>query len=359
MQKKATALFIIISMLLCSFLAGCGGSAGNSAGSNNSTVPSANSESNAAATDTITIRLAGTLPAEHQLSKTGQLFADEVNKKSGGALNVEFYPAGQLYNDETMVKAVPQGGVEMGICQTANWSGLCPATGYYTLSSYFDDYDWFKKCCAGEPGQIVVSELEAAANVKVLQLLNYGICELVSTKPLRTPADFKGARLRMLGTSESIYLQALGGSPVSMSAAENYEAMQKGTVEGASTGPSSVISRKLYEVGKYVTVGTQLKETKYFLMVNGKFWNSLSPEHQRILEDAGQVVFDYNVTASKESDQDALDQLEKLGCELTYWTPEEFKAIQAITLEPVLKQFRKEVGDSLYTKLIEASEALR
>lgn len=307
----------------------------------------------------IVLRIAGTLPAAHHLSLAGQLFTDEVNKNSNGEIKAEFYPAGQTFNDETMVKAIPQGATEMGICQTANWSGVLPAAEYFVLSTYFDNYDWFKRCCAGEPGQKIISMLEEKFDVKVLAFLNYGICELVSTKPLVKPEDFKGAKLRMLGTSEGLFLQALGGSPISISAAEMYEAIQKGTIEGASTGPSSVISRRLYEVAKYVTIGTQLKETKYFLMINGSVWRKLTDTQRKVLEDAAKVTYDFNADASAKADDESVVQCEEHGVNVIRWSPEEFKKVQEITLPPILDNFKKRVGKELFDELMKMSEALR
>lgn len=347
-MKKMLGL-VLVGVLALSTLSGCGGGDVQTAKTDGSEAKGA-----------VTIRLAGTMPATHQLSVSSQKFADMVNEKSGGAINVEFYPAGQLFNDETMTTAIPQGGVEMGVCQTANWASMVPEAEYFTLSGYWDDYEWFKTCCYGEPGQYVIDKVEEKCGVKVLTLFNYGVCELVSTMPLDGSDAFKGSKMRMLGTSEALYLKALGGAPVYISASENYEGLQKGTIDGASTGPSSVISRKLYEVAPYVTTGTYLKETKYFLMINAKVWDSLSAEQQTLMQTCADEALTFNLEASTQEDIDDIATLTAMeGVTVTQWSDETFDQIQAAVLPGVLDNFKKMVGEETYKTLIDASEALR
>jgi len=345
MFKKSVIILMVVLLSVSLVFTGCGSKPAD--------------QPAAAKKDPIVIKLAGTLPADHQLSKTGQKFADEVNAKANGELKVEFYPAGQLYNDATMVQAIPQGGIEMGIGQTANWTGVSPITGYYTITSYWDNYDWFQKCVEGEPGKIISAQVEKDVNVKLLTMLNYGDCDIVSKKPMKTAADFKGTRMRMLGEFEGLWLQALGGSPVSMAASENYEALQRGTIDGASTGSSSVLSRKLYEVAKYVTLGTQIKQTRYFLACNKDFWNKLSPAHQAILTDAAKVAMEYNKVEVIKSDKEARDKLVELGVTMITLTPEAFKDIQAKVLPPVLAAYKEDVGEEMFTKLMAETDKLK
>ena len=348
MKGKKILALAMASALALTLFSGCGGGGGGGGG---------------AAVDkdgVITLRMAGTMPANHQLSLSSQKFADLVNERSGGTINVQFYPAGQLYTDETMITAIPQGGIEMGVCQTANWAGLVPEAEWFTLSSYWDDYDWFKRCCYGEPGEYVMDLIEEKCGVKILTLFNYGVCELVSTIPLEGPESFEGSKMRMLGTSEAIYLEALGGAPVSISASENYEGMQKGTIDGASTGPSSVISRRLYEVGPYVTTGTYLKETKYFLMMNGNVWNSLTEEQQTLLQECADEALEYNLEAAAQEDADDIAELKAMeGVTVTEWSDEIFDEVQAIVEPLVLEEFKSTIDEETYTYLMDASEALR
>lgn len=346
-MKKLVAATMTAAMLIGT-LSGCGGGGGGGGGAVKNEDGS------------ITIRLAGTMPANHQLSLSSQKFADLVNERSEGTIKVEFYPAGQLFNDETMITSIPQGGVEMGVCQTANWSSMVPEAEWFTLSGYWDDYDWFERCCYGEPGQYVMDKIEEKCGVKILTLFNYGVCELVSTMPLEGPESFDGSKMRMLGTSEALYLKALGGAPVSISASENYEGLQKGTIDGASTGPSSVLSRKLHEVAPYVTLGTYLKETKYFLMMNGKVWDSLTEEQQQMMQECADEALEYNLQAAKEEDANDIAELEAMeGVTVSEWSDETFDEIQAIVLPDVLDNFKNMVGEETYNYLMDASEALR
>ena len=75
-----------------------------------------------------------------------------------------------------------------------------------------------------------------------------------SKRPLAKPDDFKGLKIRAFSKGSADTIKALGGVPVVMSSSEMYMALQRGTVDGATTGMPAAVSRKIYEVQKYMTL---------------------------------------------------------------------------------------------------------
>ena len=111
--------------------------------------------------------------------------------------------------------------------------------------------------------------------------------------------------------------------------------------------------------GDYVTLGTQIKQTQYFLACNKDFWNKLSPEHQAILTNAAQAALEYNRVEVVKSDEEATKKLIELGVTMVQITPEALAEIQEIVLPPILKAYKEDVGQEMYDRLMAESEKLK
>jgi tripartite ATP-independent transporter DctP family solute receptor len=233
------------------------------------------------------LKYATQLPKTHHLTKADYRFAELANEKSGGRLKVEVYPAGQLYAGPSLVKAVTSGAIEMGIVYGGAWTGPLPLIDLFDIPFLFGDYGAVQRALKGRIGELLRTELDKRG-VRVLSWGAYGESfSLASNKrPLRVPKDFEGMKLRANQPMAAAALKALGASAVMMSAAEVYVALQRGTVDGASSGPSTIAQRKWFEVTKYTTLANA-SYSIWPVMINAKAWSALSPDLRKVLEEAG------------------------------------------------------------------------
>lgn len=233
------------------------------------------------------LKYATQLPKTHHLTKADYRFAELANEKSGGRLKVEVYPAGQLYSGPSLVKAVTSGAIEMGIVYGGAWTGPLPLIDLFDIPFLFGDYGAVQRALKGRIGELLRTELDKRG-VRVLSWGAYGESfSLASNKrPLRLPKDFEGMKLRANQPMAAAALKALGASPVMMSSAEVYVALQRGTVDGASSGPSTIAQRKWFEVTKYTTLANA-SYSIWPVMINAKAWSALSPDLRKVLEEAG------------------------------------------------------------------------
>src|SRR3546814_19610239 len=91
-------------------------------------------------------------------------------------------------------------------------------------------------------------------NTIIVGLADLGPPAIVSTFPVKSPADLKGKKVRVFSEGLADEIRAFGGSPVKLPFSEVYTAMQYGTIDPAVTGFQGVNSQRLYEVSKYVLV---------------------------------------------------------------------------------------------------------
>lgn len=329
MLKRAKIVVIcIVSIALAIVVAGCG----------------ASDKAAEKKTDgKLEIKLAYHLPTDHHLSKGMESFAKKIAEKSKGTIQVSTYPAGQLYNDKSMNDAVMSGGLDMGLNSTAMWTTVIPAMNVLDVPFLLPDYDSVAKALNGQVGKTLAGEM-GKKGVRPLIWADYGFVQFANSKaPIKTPEDFKGLKLRGYGEIPAETIKALGGSPVTMGSAEVYMAIQRGTIDGQTSGTTAMYDRKMYEVTKYLTM-TNHAFCEFVLTVNDKFWGKLTEDQKKILQEAADEVRDEIRAATKAEDEKAMHQLKEKGMEIYEIPAAEVGVWQAATAK-VEEDFVKRTGD--------------
>lgn len=322
MWKKFTAAALVAAMTL---VAGCGGSDGEkSAGGK------------------VTLKLATALPSAHPLVKAMDTFKAKVAEKSGGSVDITIYPAGQLYNDKNMNDAIISGGIDMGLNSVGRWASIVPAMDVFDVPFLFPDYEKVDKAIDGGLGEKLGGEL-LKKGVRPLIWADYGFVQYANNlREVKTPADFAGLKIRGYSKYSSETIKALGASSATMGASEVYMAIQRGTIDGQSSGTTAMRDRKMYEVHKYLTV-TNHASPEFILAMNEKSYAKLSDAQKKALTDAANEVRDEVRKNAKEEDLKALEDLKAAGMQV-YVVPEnEIGAWQEAT-KGVWDLFVKENG---------------
>ncbi len=307
------------------------------------------------ATPEITLRSAGDLPIGNHLTRAQEYFAKRVDEISKGRVRVEVFPAGQLFAAKDYPKAVPSGAVDMAQCWAAQWTGLVPAISVLDLYFFYNDWPHFWRTLDSEAGEILFKEMEKAG-VKSLYWIQDGTCAFATKAPLKKLDDFKGRRIRV-GTELGAHaVKNLGGAPAFMGGGEVYMALQRGTVDGATSSVTSFRDRKYFEVTKHVTE-PGFFFAPYMGIMNLKKWNGFSADVQKMLLDAGK---DTQAWARKEvlkESTDSLGDLKKNGMEI-YYLPKEEKELWKKSCQPLENIVITKTGD-LGRKLIALAEKVR
>lgn len=323
-SKKFTAVALIAAMAL---IAGCGGSDKKAA-------PAANQK--------VTLKLAAALPQSHPLVKAMQNLKEKAAQKSNGSIDITIYPAGQLFNDKNMNDALMSGGIDMGLNTVGRWASIVPAMDVFDVPFLFPGYEKVDKAIDNGLGQKLGEQLEKKG-VRPLLWADYGFVQYGNNqKTIKVPSDFAGLKIRGYSKYSAETIKALGASSVTMGSGEVYMAIQRGTIDGQSSGTTAMRDRKMYEVHKYITI-TNHASPEFIVAINDKSFNKLSADQQKALNEAAkEVQADIRANAKKE-DLKALEDLKAKGAEV-YVVPEaELKQWQEAT-KPVWDKFIKENG---------------
>jgi tripartite ATP-independent transporter DctP family solute receptor len=289
------------------------------------------------------LRYAGQLPVTHHLTQGDYRFAKLVGEKTGGKVKVEVYPAGQLYKGPSILKSIMSGAIEMGMTYNGTWTGSVPLMDLFDINFLFKDYSQIEKAWQGKIGDKLRAEMEKY-NVVALGFGAYGesFSVLNKKRPLKMPQDFSGLKIRANETMAAESLKALGASPVMMSSSEVYMALQRGTIDGASSGPTTFVQRKWFEVAEYVTIA-KASYSLWPIMINAKVWNKLPKDVQKALQEAAAETTRYTIQVADSEDEKAIKVLSE-NLKVHTLSQTERKAWEK-ALEPVRKDFLQRTGD--------------
>ncbi len=239
-----------------------------------------------ALTQKVNYKLAHVYNPGHPWDEGGKLAAKIIAEKTGGMINVQVYPSSQLGTEEQATEAVIFGSIEMAQSGAGQIGNLFKPIYVCEMPYTFRDNDHVLLFAKSDIAKRMFGDLEKEFGIKVVGTSSYGVRQLTSNKPITTPADLKGFKLRVpeqMITME--YARAMGADPTPIAFAEAYMALQQNVVDGLENPMSGIQSMKFYEVQKYINLTSHVTNANFFLM-NGKLFNSLDAQNQKIILDA-------------------------------------------------------------------------
>lgn len=215
----------------------------------------------------------------------------ELQKRAKGRIKVQHFPAGQLANDASMSVAIPTGKVKIGWSTLALWSGLVPDVKIGDAPTGLTMQD-FGAAIGGADGiKAVLDKQFAAKGAKILAVTDLGPVCIVSNKPIRSPADLKGVRIRVFSEGTTQLFAMLGAAPLIIPFGDVYAALQKGTIDAALIGFPGVKSQRMYEITKHLLVPASFCGTGLQAYVaNLEWWNGIAAGDRKIIQDSIDVV---------------------------------------------------------------------
>jgi C4-dicarboxylate-binding protein DctP len=254
-------------------------------------------------------------------------FKELAEKATGGKVKIEVFPNSTLYKDGEEMNALQLGSVQMLAPSLAKFGPLgVPAFEVFDLPYLFDGYDELNKVTTGPVGKQLFQRLESKGIVGLAYWDN-GFKDMSANKPLHTPADFRGLKMRIQSSKVlDAQMRALGASPQVMAFSEVYQALQTGVVDGTENPPSNLYTQKMNEVQKYLTLSDH-GYLGYAVIVNKPFWDGLPPDIRKALEGAMVEATKYTNDIAKKENLDALEAVKKAGkTQFITLTPDEKKA---------------------------------
>jgi C4-dicarboxylate-binding protein DctP len=183
-----------------------------------------------------------------------------------------------------------------------------------------------------------------------------GFKMMSSNRPIHTPTDMKGLKMRIQASKVlDEQMRVLGANPQVMAFSEVYQALQTGVVDGAENPPSNLYTQKMHEVQKHLTV-TNHGYIGYAVIVNKKFWDKLPADVRTQLENAMREASKYANTIAQQENDRALEAVKKAGTTTVYVPNEKEKAAWQAALLPVQKTMADRIGKDLIAAVNKATQ---
>lgn len=294
---------------------------------------------------TYTMRVGHSMVPQGPRDQAAKLFKSMVEKRTGGKLKVEVYPASQLGDNRQMIEGVQLGTIEAAIQPTAFMGGFSPILTIFDLPFLFPTQDITMKVAYSDAGKGLMDNLEKIGIKAAGFWAEGGFKQFTNNKrPIKAPDDYKGLKVRTMPTPIIMEIfKAYGATPVPISFDELYNSLQLGTVDGQDNRIGLIYEMKLYEVQKYLTISDYATIVELFA-VSKKWYDKLPADLQKAIVDTVQEIAPTRRGWGEKQDEESLGLIQKTGKTQIYkLTPAERELFRQRSL-PVHQKFVEMTG---------------
>ena len=262
------------------------------------------------------IRFGYGLNEQSNQGRGSKVFADEVDKLSGGKMKVRVFGAGSLGPDVQMQQALIGGAQEMMVGSTATLVGITKEMALWDTPFLFNNAKEADAVLDGPVGTKVKAKLEEKGLVGLVYWEN-GFRNLTNNKRAVTKLeDMEGIKLRVM--QNTVFLDSfktLGANAIPLPFSELFSALETKAVDGQENPFNTILSSKFYEVQKYLTV-TNHVYSPWIIMASKKFWDGLSAAEKKVLMDAAVKSREFERKDTREEGAKALADLKAKGMQI-------------------------------------------
>lgn len=298
------------------------------------------------------MRVSHQLPPKHHIAKKIAAWAEDIEKRSGGSIDVQMFGANQAFGAKENYPAVAKGDIEAAFSVNFQWGKTVPEMNV-TLKPYsVTDINVLRKWPGSEPAKYLDDLLLKKGVRNVVWLFTTNMSAYTSKGvPLIEPGDFKGVKIRGLNPLVDAGLKALGAAPSAMSGSKVYNALQTGVIDAGLTDIAAAYSRKYYEVQDHVTV-SPLFSVFFHGYVNPKWYDGLTDAEKKAIADASAQAAKDALDATEEAAAAAPGQLREKGTKVHIHTEAEIAAMKAI-MDPAFSKAFDEATKGEGQKLLD------
>lgn len=263
----------------------------------------------------IILKLGHGIQNSHPAHLAAVQFAEEVNKKTNGQIEIQVYPNRQLGEEREIVEGLQLGTVDFVITSTGPLVSFVPEIGVVDLPFLFTSSEHAYNVLDGEIGQGILAKFESKGIIG-LSFMENGWRSISANKKIQTPKDLSGMKVRTM--ENKIHMdafKALGASPIPMAWGEVYTSLQQGVIDGQENPPVILATNALWEVQKYYALTNHFYTPQMFLMSKSTT-GKISESNMAIIREASKNATDFQRAKMAELDTDYLNTLRKNGMEV-------------------------------------------
>lgn len=290
-------------------------------------------------------------------------FAEIMKEKSGGKINIEVYPVGQIGDATQQCELLQNGGIEFAMVSPGNTGTIVPENQLFSLHFLLpSDAEKNREILNNSKAlNEMLSAEYLKKDIKVLQYWSEGPMQWTSSKPLNTPADFKGFKMRTMPSPMIVAAyQAYDANPTPVPYMEVYSGLQLHMIDGEENPLFAIDEMKFCEVQDYLT----LANASYFITttsVNPDFFNGLPKDVQDMITATIDELRDYSFEIEENLNKEALENIKATTkVNIATLTPEQTQAFREASMSARDKylEVAGEEGNKILETLVKEVEAI-
>ncbi len=306
----------------------------------------------------IELKLAHSYPQQHILGKGAAEFKELVEKDTNGKVVIQIYPADTFATLAKTLDELMRGTLDMHLMTPAGGQNQIKELAALMQLFAFDDIDHINRFWSG-PALKRVQQIYAKRGVIVHSPASYGFRQMSNNvRPIQTAADVKGLKMRVPPEIQILEMyKSLGAVPTTIAFTEVYMGLSQNLADGACGPMESFMQLKWNEVQKYVSITNHCYQAM-FLQINKAKWDSLSPDVQKVIEKADEVVMAKIRKGMVESDKANIKAAQDKGVKVNYLTDAGRKTFQEAT-KSAYAPIAKFAGEEWFNEVLGYVEASR
>lgn len=325
-RKIRQVAYVGMALLLCLGFAGCG--------------------QEEKTTDTYIWPLGTSSPEDTVTQVYAEKFAEEVDRLSGGKMQIDIYPNSTIGNDSELLDSCEEGDIPFVIQNTAPQSSVMPEIAVFDLPCTFSTIEEAREAVDNPEFYSEIETIYNGSGYELLGIADQGFRVMTTNQKIETIADFKGQKIRTMENPYHLaFWQQLGANPTPMAFSEVYIGLQQKTIDAEENPVEVIVSGKLYEQQDYIVETNHLPHY-ITLIMNQDLFKELDEQQKEILEEAAKTATAYARNQADERVEDRLDAIIASGTEIVT-LDDEFREEMKEASNGIYEEIREELGDDL------------
>lgn len=296
------------------------------------------------------VKIGYALAPESHYGVAAKKFEEVVLAETGDQFKFTHFPSSGLGGEREVIEGLQLGTIEATIVSSGTLANFVPETGVFDIPFLFRDLDHARSVLDGPIGQDILAKFDDVG-LHALAWGEQGFRHITNNRnAIHTPADVQGLKIRTMENPVHLAaFEAMGAAPTPMAWPEVISSLQQGVIDGQENPLSVIVSVKLNEVQKYLTLSGHVYSPA-MLLVSKPFWEGLDDDQKAAFEKAATEA----VTAMRgfvsNVETTGVETLKERGMEVNELSPEEkaeFQASIKSAYEGYYKTYGQELVDSI------------
>ena len=242
-----------------------------------------------ASAQTMVLKAADVHPAGYPNVVAVESMGKKLEAATNGRLKIQTFPGGVLGGEKEMIEQTQVGAINILRTSLGPVGTVVPEVNVFNLPFIFRSQEHARAVIDGPIGDELLAKVSASpAKLVAIGWMDGGARSLYTKKPVRTPADLKGQKVRMMGNPLFVdTMNAMGGNGISMAYGEVFSALQTGVIDGAENNPPSMFTSNHFTTGTKYYAQTNHLIIPELLVMSKVAWDKLTPADQALVKKLG------------------------------------------------------------------------